>query len=179
MELVLAILSIWLVLELFVIVILYALLLKERGRPVEAEQRLKETERLIEEALRRADEAETEALRRAAEYLKKKEKEIRADSVKRSKYVLTGKVAEQFAPFLEGFGYDPRDVRFLGSPVDLIVFDGLSEGQLRGVMFIEVKTGKSQLSQRERQLRDVIDGSEVFYEVLRIGKEKSDAVSNL
>ena len=94
---------------------------------------------------------------------------MRADATKRSKYVLTGKVAEQFAPFLADFGYDPRDTRFLGSPVDLIVFDGLSEGEVQGVAFIEVKTGKSRLSQRERQLQHVIDEGEVYYEVLRIG----------
>ncbi|MEE8134938.1 MAG: Holliday junction resolvase-like protein, partial [Gemmatimonadales bacterium] len=52
--------------------------------------------------------------------------------------------------------FDPRDARFLGSPVDLVVFDGLSEGKVRRVVFVEVKTGQSHLSGRERQVRDVV-----------------------
>jgi predicted Holliday junction resolvase-like endonuclease len=35
------------------------------------------------------------------------------------------------------------DIRFLGSPVDLVVFDGLAEGQVRRLIFVEVKSGRS------------------------------------
>lgn len=40
--------------------------------------------------------------------------------------------------------------------VALIVFDGLSEGELKQVVFVEVKTNAGSLSSRERQIRDVI-----------------------
>jgi len=33
-----------------------------------------------------------------------------------------------------------QDARFLGSPVDLVVFDGLAAGAVRRVVFLEVKT---------------------------------------
>lgn len=81
---------------------------------------------------------------------------IRSDAAKRSQAVSAGKAFEQLVPFFPDFGFDPRDARFLGSPVDLIVFDGLSEGKVRRVVFVEVKTGKSHLSDRERQVRDVV-----------------------
>ena len=67
-----------------------------------------------------------------------------------------GKVSEQLLPYLPGFRFNPKDARFLGSPVDLVVFDGLAEGELRGVWFLEVKTGNAGLSGRERQVRDAI-----------------------
>jgi predicted Holliday junction resolvase-like endonuclease len=35
-------------------------------------------------------------------------------------------------------------VRFIGTPLDLVVFDGLSEGELRKTAFIEVKSGEKQ-----------------------------------
>src|SRR2546422_9720895 len=46
------------------------------------------------------------------------------ESVKLSRSVLTGKFIEQLAPFLPDFRYDPTEVRFIGSPVDCLVFCG-------------------------------------------------------
>ena len=40
------------------------------------------------------------------------EEEIIKDAVKKSKAVVAGKVAEQIAPFLPEFKYNPKDARF-------------------------------------------------------------------
>lgn len=131
------------------VVVLYAMVLQER---------------------KRADTAMQEALVRAAQHLKHVEKRLRAAAIKKSKEVITGKVAEQMIPFRDDFGYNPRDCRFLGSPIDFLVFDGLTEGALKQIVFIEVKTGKyATLSKRERQVRNVIDEGEVYYRVLHVG----------
>src|SRR5206468_1492693 len=63
------------------------------------------------------------------------------DAIQRSLAVTTGKVFEQLIPYLPDFEFNPKDVRFLGSPVDFVVFDGLSDGTVRRVVFVEVKTG--------------------------------------
>ncbi len=55
---------------------------------------------------------------------------IREDAVQRSQAVTARKVHEQLIPYLPAFPYNPKDVRFLGSPVDLVVFDGLAEGRV-------------------------------------------------
>src|SRR5438445_12638133 len=93
---------------------------------------------------------------------------IREDAVQRSLAVTAGKVHEQLVPYLPEFGFNPKDARFLGSPVDLVVFDGLSDGELRRVVFIEIKTGGSGLTGRERQVRDVVRARQVAWEELRI-----------
>jgi predicted Holliday junction resolvase-like endonuclease len=93
---------------------------------------------------------------------------IREDAVQRSQAVTTGKVQEQLVPYLPSFPYNPKDVRFLGSPVDLVVFEGLSEGRLQRVLFVEVKTGTSGLSVRERQIRDAVDAGQVEWAELRL-----------
>ena len=93
---------------------------------------------------------------------------IREDAVQRSQAVTVGKVHEQLIPYLPDFHYNPKDARFLGTPVDLIVFDGLAEGQLRRIVFLEVKTGASTLTSRERQVRDVIEAREVEWGELRV-----------
>ena len=112
-----------------------------------------------------------EVLEEAAVVIKKKEAELRKDAVKRSQAVTRGKVAEQVAAFLPEFKYDPRDCRFLGSPVDFIVFDGLAAGRLKQVVFIEVKSGKyARLSRREREVRDILELKGAQYELIKTGQ---------
>jgi predicted Holliday junction resolvase-like endonuclease len=83
--------------------------------------------------------------------------------------VVAGKATEHLAPLLPGFDFDPRDARFLGSPIDFIVFDGLSEGELHEIVFVEVKTGpEAVLSSRERRVRDAVDAGRVRFLEVRI-----------
>lgn len=95
---------------------------------------------------------------------------IRTDAVQRSQAVTLGKVHEQLIPYLPAFPYNPKDVRFLGSPIDLVVFDGLADGRVRRVVFLEVKTGNSDLTSRERCVRDVIQAREVEWAELRVAR---------
>ena len=96
---------------------------------------------------------------------------IREDAVQRSRAITAGKVHEQLVPYLPGFPYNPRDVRFLGSPIDLVVFDGLADGQLRRIIFVEVKTGSSALTCRERSVRDVIECGDLEWAEIRLGRQ--------
>src|SRR5439155_6521204 len=88
---------------------------------------------------------------------------IRQNAVARSLAVTAGKVHEQLIPYLPEFGFNPKDARFLGSPVDLIVFDGLAAGDVRRIVFLEVKTGGASLTARERQVRGVVEAREVVW----------------
>ena len=95
---------------------------------------------------------------------------IREDAVQRSLAVTAGKVHEQLVPYLPEFGFNPKDARFLGSPVDLVVFDGLAAGQVQRIVFLEVKTGGAPLTARERQVREVIQAREVDWAELRLNR---------
>lgn len=97
-----------------------------------------------------------------------REEEIREDSVSRSRSTLSGKFLEQLAPH---FPYDPTDLRFLGTPVDYIVFDGLSGGEVAEVVFLEVKSGKSSLNAAQRRVRDAVEAGAVRWEVYRVPDE--------
>lgn len=102
------------------------------------------------------------------EWRQKYEKEIRRDAIEKSKAVITGKVTEHFIPYLPEFKYNPKDARFIGSPIDLIVFDELDEGDLRRIVFVEVKSGKSALSKREKLIKNAIEQGKVEWVVLRV-----------
>ena len=119
---------------------------------VELKGRIEQRARQIFEEWRER-ELETTSARKAEilfeEWKRRYEKEIRKDAIEKSKAVITGKVTEHLIPYLPEFKYNPKDARFIGSPIDLIVFDGLDDGELRKIVFVEVKSGKSTLSKRE------------------------------
>lgn len=93
---------------------------------------------------------------------------LRADARKRSRSTLAGQFLEHLAPFLPGFRYDPTEARFVGDPIDYVVFDGIRRGEVEAVVFLEIKTGQSQLNGEERKLRDAIRAGRVRWEEIRL-----------
>lgn len=91
------------------------------------------------------------------------------DALKRSRAVLGGLASEQVAPFLPNFPCNSADARFVGKPVDFIAFPGAaSDGPIEEILLIEVKTGSSQLSQREKEIRSCVESGRVRYIEYRI-----------
>ncbi len=96
-------------------------------------------------------------------------KKEREDAVKKSRAVLGGQFGEQIAPFLPKFPCNPGDVRFIGKPVDFIAFPGSAEGKtVTDVLFIEVKSGDSHLSNREKEIKNAIKAGRVHYVEYRL-----------
>lgn len=93
----------------------------------------------------------------------------RNDAVLRSRAIIGGQVAEQIAPFLPNFPCNPGDARFIGKPVDFVAFCGMSEGKnVDEVLLIEVKTGNSTLSEREKEIKKAVENGKVRYIEYRI-----------
>lgn len=94
----------------------------------------------------------------------------RRDAVKRSRSVLGGKAAEQIVPLLPEFSerFDASEARFLGAPIDYVVFDGIGSGTLREVVLVEVKTGRSRLTPNEREVELAVREGRVRFETLRL-----------
>lgn len=86
---------------------------------------------------------------------------------------IKGQLAEQMYPLSDRCPYLLSDMRFMGMPVDYIIFDGYTEckdggGQFREVIFGEVKSGSSQLSRHQRAIRDAINEGRVRWENINI-----------
>jgi predicted Holliday junction resolvase-like endonuclease len=100
-----------------------------------------------------------------------REKAVR-EAVTQSRAVLGGKFTEQMAPYLPEFKYDPTEARFIGSPIDLIVFPGLSSGEPEEIVIMEVKSGRTaQLTPQERKIRQLIEDGMVRWELLQKPQE--------
>jgi predicted Holliday junction resolvase-like endonuclease len=107
---------------------------------------------------------------RKDKYWQLKLPEYRKESLERSRAVLTGQFSEHFAPFLPGFEFNPVDCKFLGKPVDFLVFKGLSKKEIDEVVFVEVKSGKSNLSEIEKKLKKAIEEKRVRWKKYSIPK---------
>ena len=91
--------------------------------------------------------------------------QARKSAVQQSRAVLGGKFTEQMVPFFPDFKYDPTEVRFIGSPIDLIVFPGLAKGDPQEVVILEVKTGRSAgLTAAQKKIRQLIEDGMVRWE---------------
>ncbi len=97
--------------------------------------------------------------------------EIKKDSIDRSRASLSGQFSEQLAPYLPNFKYKPTECKFLGKPIDLIVFSGLDEKAVTEIVFVEVKSGSSELNTVQRKIRDAVKEGRVRWDEYRIPKE--------
>ena len=104
--------------------------------------------------------------------------QARRSAVNQSRAVLGGKFTEQMVPYFPDFRYDPTEVRFIGSPIDLIVFPGLAQGEPREIVILEIKTGRSaQLTPAQKKIRQLIeDGMVRWDEIYRVSEEEPPAV---
>jgi predicted Holliday junction resolvase-like endonuclease len=95
------------------------------------------------------------------------ESKIRQDAINRSYSVNLGKISEHLLPFHVKFPFNPQDARFLGSPIDMIVFDGHSEKKDDITVYIvEIKTGRSRLTDGQKKIKEaVIKGNVVWHEI--------------
>ena len=117
------------------------------------------------------------------DWSRQREVEIRRDAIDRSKAVIVGKVTEHVVSYFLQFKYNSKDARFMGSPLDFVIFDGLDEGCLRKIVLVEVKTAAANLNTRERSIQQTVLRKRVEFAVLRIPPssvhwETGTAVSN-
>ena len=96
-------------------------------------------------------------------------------SVNTSRAVLKGKMAEQFAPILPEFRYLPSDAKFLGDPVDYVVFDGYTDfrdgdgtAEDIEVILLDIKSGGARLSKGQQAIAQAVQAGRVRFETLRI-----------
>jgi predicted Holliday junction resolvase-like endonuclease len=120
---------------------------------------------------------DTDARMQIERWKREHEQEIRLDAIQRSSAVTRGKVTEHIVPYLPGFDLDPKDIRFLGTPIDLIAFKGLNAPvEDIEIVFIEVKTGRSGLSAREKAVKKAVQERKVSWRVfnpdLEVGRSR-------
>ena len=104
--------------------------------------------------------------------------EIRKDSVNRSRSTLKGRISEQMAPFLPEFPFSPADARFIGNPIDFVVFDGYTnakddKGDTISIVLVEVKKGKGKLTRVESLIKGAVEEGRISWKTIEL-KDEND-----
>lgn len=127
----------------------------------------------VEERINREWEAKFD--QRINEWKEKEEKRIRDDAIRRSVSTRVGKYMDRLAPILTNFEHDPRDVRWLGDPIDLIIFEGYGNSKdskniedFNKIVICDVKTGKAGFTKEEKRIRELIEKKEIEWEEFRV-----------
>ncbi len=100
---------------------------------------------------------------------------IRKEIADKQRSGIKGKISEVFAPYIEGFPFKASECKFIGDPIDYIVFEGLDERDVKAVHLVEIKTDSSKLSKHQKQIKDIIDSSrsgKVKFHEIRLDSEK-------
>lgn len=93
-----------------------------------------------------------------------------------SAHTTRGQLLEKWTPFVSAEGIDEHwrveDWQFIGAPIDYVVFDwrqdkveNLTDGK---VVLLDVKSGKSQLTSKQRRIRDLIKAGRVEWREIRL-----------
>lgn len=97
-----------------------------------------------------------EELKERTADLLERQKSATTKSEKTAIAVGIGKIIEKILPAHKNFDLTPADCRFLAEPIDMIVFDSVSENKIKNIIFMDIKTGNASLNTHQKQIRDAI-----------------------
>lgn len=75
------------------------------------------------------------------------------------------------APLLPDFPYAPADARFIGNPIDFVVFDGYTEakdgpGTEIDVVLVEIKKGKGRFTRGELLIKKAVEEGRISWKTI-------------
>src|SRR3989338_1841583 len=97
--------------------------------------------------------------------------DIRETAIKQSRAVLGGQFSEQIAPYLPDFPYKPTEARFIGKPIDFIVFKGIDDGKIDEIAFVEVKSGQGKLNGIQKSLKSAVESKKMSWHEYKVPEE--------
>jgi len=109
---------------------------------------------------------------------KNKLPQFQKQTADKQRSTIKGKLVETFAPYLPNFPFKPSECKFIGDPIDYLVFEGLDEREVKKIHLLEVKDEKSNLSKHQRQIKDLLDNlnsDKVTFRTFNFKSESDDS----
>ena len=108
-------------------------------------------------------------------------KAIKNSNIK-SRSILRGKNAEHYVPFSDDFleEFSPSDAKFLGNPIDYVIFKNASkitdkeEADIE-IVFADVKTGKSQLTKLQRCIKKAVEEGRISWRTFELRNKEYES----
>jgi predicted Holliday junction resolvase-like endonuclease len=107
-----------------------------------------------------------EELQAKLDELKKRKVSAGPGAEKKAIEVGIGKIIEKVMPAYQNFGIPISDCRPLFEPIDMIIFNGLSAMSVQSITFMEIKTGKSRLDERQKLVKEAVSDGKVSVQVV-------------
>src|SRR3989338_3957895 len=82
-------------------------------------------------------------------------------STKQSQSTRYGQIFEELVPFSSKFPGDPKNFRFIGDPIDGVLFDEDS------IKFVEIKMADSKLGPRQRKIKELVEQKKIEWKEIR------------
>ena len=87
------------------------------------------------------------------------------------------------APLLPEFPFSPADARFIGNPIDFVVFDGYTKakdekGDAISVVLVEVKKGKGKLTRVESLIKGAVEEGRISWKTIILKDEDDQEPDN-
>jgi|DEB0MinimDraft_3_1074331.scaffolds.fasta_scaffold00313_21 predicted Holliday junction resolvase-like endonuclease len=119
----------------------------------------------------------SEQLSQTEQVLRETQAEVRKQKGRAaSAHTSKGQILEKWTPFLTHSEIDehwkPQDWSFMGNPLDYIVWDWHQDADLNNqqgkIVFLDVKAAKSQLSTKQRRIRDLVKAGRIEWREIRL-----------
>lgn len=117
-----------------------------------------------EEALEVQEKLKSELVKRNKN-LEKKIKRATETNIITTRATNVGNFLELAVPTARDFKWVVPDSKYLGRPIDLLVFNGLSNGKVKSLSFVEVKTGDADLNDHQESVKEAIEKEKVSFKV--------------
>ena len=114
--------------------------------------RLRAGERRLDEAEEKLDEIESDLRKTAA----------------RVGLKATKRLLRKIDPVFSGAGYDPQDVKVLFNPITYVVFDGMSQRNLRNIQLLARPPENSAMERIQNSIEQAIRRGKVEFRTLRV-----------
>ncbi|MCD6226397.1 MAG: hypothetical protein J7J93_01200 [Candidatus Aenigmarchaeota archaeon] len=99
----------------------------------------------------------------------KSEKESHKKGLNSQNPIIKGKAYEKVATLLSGFKYKPSNCRFLGNPIDYIIFNNLEDEKKDvEIILMDVKTGRAGLNKNQKRIEKACKEKRIKFEIFRI-----------
>lgn len=137
-------------------------------------------ERTVLDALRqkgRALQKKQDSVDRRLEKFETKEGQLREEAVGRGRQKAR-RLIRRLDPSMSKLRYDPKDIKVISYPVDLIVFDGLNDGdRIKNVVFIARSKARNVKALR-RSIEKALADERYIWETIRVQADGTVEVSN-
>ena len=98
-----------------------------------------------------------------------KESMVREEAAKRAQAQVPKLIKKSLSDHIVSLKYNPYDIKPINHPIDLVVYDGMSDGDVKDVIFLHSKNKAMQ--ELHKSIHNAVENKEYDWKVVRISMD--------